>query len=163
MMCAVYERIACVVAHCVERFDHLLDDVVSTMIQDVRHVLHKESQGLQPSDVLEVSQIKVGPRVNLVGLRMLRDLTQLGAANTCVCLTGRAAYDDVDSVRRVAEPKIFDQCFGIELREIARLCVILYAVRRLASAKIDGVGTGCQVIKFCRSDNFTPRGLEPQA
>src|SRR5690242_7036190 len=44
VMSGVDERISCIVAHAVECFDHLLHDVVATVVQYIGHILHQKRE-----------------------------------------------------------------------------------------------------------------------
>src|SRR5581483_8188265 len=125
MVRAVNQRILGLISHIIQRFDDFLNDIVAAEIEDVWDVFHEQREGLQAFNILEITKIEIGARVDFERLWVFCDFTQLRPTDARICLARWSTNNDIECIRGATKFEIGHKLLWVNPYDVAWLSMVL--------------------------------------
>lgn len=129
---------------------------MTAVVDDIGHVLHEQSQGLEFTDVMQVAY-------EFEGFRVLCYLSELGPANAGKGLTGRPTCNHIHGERSLTlSTKVVQQRGRLDLSNIDGQGVASDSLFPLVSKKVSSMRQGGEWVDLHSAQDLKSSGLESQ-
>jgi hypothetical protein len=130
-------------------------------MQDIRDILHQQRERLHLPDEVEIAEVEIPAWIELEGFGVLRDLAELCATDSRICLAWRTTDKNIDGLIRLAETKFGAECAWLSLRYVTRFRMSFE--QRVIAMEVQGMRPRSEGVQLYRRGDAEPRPMEAQA